>query len=280
MFLNELFPFSPESLFSTPFFVNLFQSYTRPPSLCPCLFPQNKLGAKKIRANIKNTYICIKIESIMAKATSKSINWIEGLIIKTFGLTKILEGFPLLDAWLTVSGDLPAEETQRLEKWRLKLLKNVGTWNEETLKMKFIANIIELVDYDTDEFEGTFDAEMKGVVQGQKLSVVADYALAKATLDYMETPYFYFHEYKPRKRAKDPIAQLLLAMLIAQSQTKRKYPLYGCAVFGELWFFMVLDDKTYSVSTGIVSTNKDDLQRILLILRKFKHILATELNVS
>ncbi len=215
----------------------------------------------------------------MAKVTSESINWIEGLIIKTFGLTKILEGFPPLDAWLDVSGNLPVEETQRLEKWRLKLLKNVGTWNEETLKMKFIANIIELVDYDTDEFEGTFDAEMKGVVQGQKLSVIADYALAKATLDYMETPYFYFHEYKPRKRAKDPIAQLLLAMLIAQSQTKRKYPLYGCAVFGELWFFMVFDDKTYSVSSGIVSTNRDSLQRILLILRKFKHILATELNV-
>lgn len=215
----------------------------------------------------------------MAKATSESINWIEGLIIKTFGLTKILEGFPLLDAWLDVSGDLPAEETQRLEKWRMKLLKNVGTWNEETLKMKFIANILELVDYDTDEFEGTFDADMKGVVQGQKLAVVADYALAKATLDYMETPYFYFHEYKPRKRSKDPIAQLLLAMLIAQSQTERKYPLYGCAVFGELWFFMVLDDKTYSVSTGIVSTNKEGLQRILLILRKFKHILTTELAI-
>ena len=215
----------------------------------------------------------------MAKATSESINWIEGLIIKTFGLTKILEGFPLLDAWLDVSGEPLEEEKQRLEKWRLKLLKNVGTWNEETLKMKFIANIIELVDYDTDEFEGTFDADMKGVVQGQKLAVVADYALAKATLDYMETPYFYFHEYKPRKRAKDPIAQLLLAMLIAQSQTERKYPLYGCAVFGELWFFMVLDDKTYSVSTGIVSTNKEGLQRILLILRKFKHILTTELAI-
>jgi hypothetical protein len=215
----------------------------------------------------------------MAKSSSESINWIEGLIIKTFGLTKILEGFPLLDAWLNASGILPDDEIQRLEKWRLKLLKNAGTWNEETLKMKFIANIIELVDYDTDEFEGTFDAEMKGIVQGQKLSVIADYALAKATLDYMETPYFYFHEYKPRKRAKDPIAQLLLAMLIAQSQTERKYPLYGCAVFGENWYFMVLDDKIYSVSSGIVSTNRDDLQRILLILRKFKHILTTELNI-
>jgi hypothetical protein len=56
-------------------------------------------------------------------------------------------------------------------------------------------------------------------------------------------------------------------------------PLYGCAVFGEYWYFMVLDDKTYCVSTGIISTNKEGLQRILLILRKFKHILHTELAV-
>lgn len=216
----------------------------------------------------------------MAKAASKAIIWIEGQIIKTFGLTKILEDFPILDTWLDVEGaQLSDEEKQQLEKRRLKLLKSAGTWNEETLKMKFISHIIDMADYDSDEFEGTFDAELKGIVEGQKLSVIADYALAKATLDLMETPYFYFHEYKPRKRAKDPIAQLLLAMLIAQSQADHKYPLYGCAVFGELWYFMVLDDKTYSVSKPIVSTNRDDLQRIILILRKFKHILNTELAV-
>ena len=215
----------------------------------------------------------------MAKATSEPINWIEGQIVKTFGLTKILEGFPILDAWLDVSGSLPAEETQRLEKWRLKLLKRSGAWNEETLKMKFIANILELIDYDTDDLEGTFDAEMKGIVQGQKLSVIADYALSKATYDLIEPPYFYFHEYKPRKKAKDPIAQLLLAMLIAQEKNEVMRPFYGCAVFGEYWYFMILNDKTYSVSSGIVSTNRDGLQQIILILRKFKHILHTELAI-
>ena len=47
---------------------------------------------------------------------------------------------------------------------------------------------------------------------------------------------------------------------------------------GELWYFMILDGKTYSISNGYVAANADDLQRILLILRKFKIILATELN--
>ena len=215
----------------------------------------------------------------MAKTKSEHINWIEGLIVRTFGLTKILEGFPLLDAWLKVENNLEPDDLQQLEKLRLKLLKSVSGWNEETLKMKFIAFILEMVNYDTDDFEGTFDSELKGIVQGKRLSVIADYALAKVTFDLTEQPYFYFHEYKPRKKSKDPIAQLLLAMLIAQEKNEHQRPLYGCGVIGENWYFMVMDGQQYSVSTGFVSTNRDGLQNILLILRKFKHILLTELAV-
>ena len=164
-----------------------------------------------------------------------------------------------------------------LEKRRLTLRKRVNGWNEETLKMKFIAFIIDLVNYDTDDLEGVFDAELKGTVQGKKLSVITDYALSKYAFDLKEQPYFYFHEYKPRKKSKDPVAQLLLAMLIAQEKNEIQRPLYGCAVVGELWYFMVLDNKTYSISDGYLASNADGLQTILLILRKFKHILMTRL---
>lgn len=43
---------------------------------------------------------------------------------------------------------------------------------------------------------------------------------------------------------------------------------------------MVLDGKEYSVSNGFVSTDPEGLQKFLLILRKFKHILLTELAVQ
>jgi hypothetical protein len=42
---------------------------------------------------------------------------------------------------------------------------------------------------------------------------------------------------------------------------------------------MVLDGTEYAVSTPFVSTITEDLQTILLILRKFKHILTTELAI-
>lgn len=214
----------------------------------------------------------------MAKVSSDSITWTEGLILKTFGLNRILEGYPLLQAWLTVENNLVAEDIQQLEKRRMKLLKSVNGWNEETLKMKFIAFILDMVDYDTDDFEGVFEAEMKGVVQGHKLSVVADYALAKVTLDLIEQPYFYFHEYKPRKKSKDPIAQVLVAMLIAQQKNEFKRPLYGCAIIGEYWYFMILNGKEYAISDGYIAAKSDDLKAILLILRKFKDILFSELE--
>jgi hypothetical protein len=215
----------------------------------------------------------------MAKSASKTINWTEGLIVKTFGLTKTFEKFPLLDQWLDVVNDLTPKDLEELEYRRWQLLKKVNSWNEETLKMKFIAFILDMVRYDTDELEGIFDAEMRGVVKGQKLSVIADYALAKMTFDLKEQPYFYFHEYKPRKQAKDPVAQLLLAMLIAQEKNEIARPLYGCVVIAENWYFMVIDGNEYAVSTPYVSTISDDLQSILLILRKFKTILLTQLAV-
>ena len=213
----------------------------------------------------------------MAKAASKTINWIEGLIVKTFNLTRVFGSFPLLDDWLIVTNDLTSKDIEELEYRRWQLLKKVSSWNEETLKMKFIAFILDMVRYDSDEIEGTFDAELKGVVEGTKLSVIADYALSRVTFDLIEQPYFYFHEYKPRKKAKDPIAQLLLAMLIAQTKNVEQRPLYGCAVIGENWYFIILDGKKYSVSNAYVSTNSDDLQTILLVLRKFKEILYADL---
>ena len=213
----------------------------------------------------------------MAKA--KSITWTHGLIQKTFALNKIEEGYPLLDSWLEVINDLTDLEIEMLEKRRKKLLKNVNGWNEETLKMKFIAFILDMADYDTGKLQGIFEAEMSAIVQGYPLKVIVDFTVATVIEDLIEHPYFYFHQYKQKKNAKDPIGQVLLAMLIAMEQNQDNKPIYGCHVIGELWHFMVIHGRNYSIHKGLNATNPDELQRILLVLRKFKNILLTELAV-
>ena len=215
----------------------------------------------------------------MAKSASERINWVEGSITETFGLKRIYENFPLLNEWLKVENNLTPLEISELEKRRNILIRKYSSWNEETLKMKFVAFILDMVGYDTNEFEGVFDLELKGIVQNEKLSVIADYVVAKVIFSLVKQPYFYFHEYKQSKKNKDPIDQILLAMLIAQEKNEKKFPLYGCAVIAEQWFFMILDGKHYSVSIGHNTLDPKDLQEILLILRKFKHILLTELAI-
>ncbi len=216
----------------------------------------------------------------MAKLRKETINWTEGLVIETFGLIRHTNETPLLSEWLTVQNDLTNIEILALEKRRLRLFENVSGWNEETLKMKFIAFILDMVDYDERKpIQGVFEAELSGTVQGQVLKVIPDYAVARVILDLVRHPYFYFHEYKPKKRTKDPVAQVLLAMLIAQEQNKDDKPIYGCVVYGEMWQFLVMHGNEYSVGKGLNATDSHQLQTVLLILRKFKHILYTELMV-
>jgi hypothetical protein len=204
----------------------------------------------------------------------KPIVWTHGLIRKTFVLQKIEEGYPLLEDWVSVTNNLTSVDIEMLEKRRKTLLKNVNGWNEETLKMKFIAFILDMADYDVDQFQGIFEAEMSAVVQGYALKVITDFTVATVIEDLIEYPYFYFHEYKQKKNSKDPIAQVLLAMLIAQEKNQDSKPIYGCHVIGELWHFMVIHGRDYSIHKGFNATNPDDLQKILLVLRKFKDVLS------
>jgi hypothetical protein len=126
------------------------------------------------------------------------------LLTKNFGLTRVLEHHPLLVDWIESSKNeiITDEEKAKLEKLRIKLLQKVNSWNEETLKMRFIALILDLVDYETTNFEPLFDNEISAKVANFDLKVKADFMIAKTIDDVIETPYFYFHEYKERKNTK------------------------------------------------------------------------------
>jgi hypothetical protein len=130
----------------------------------------------------------------------EKIDWTVGLLTKTFKLSKVLENYALLDEWLTVENNLNPSDKAELERIRLPLLKNFNSWNEETLKMKFIALLLDLVNYDEiGDFQTLFDAEIKGVVDTIELKCIADFTVAKTIEDLIENPCFYFHDYKRKK---------------------------------------------------------------------------------
>ena len=208
-------------------------------------------------------------------------NWKEGEMIRTFNLNRTFDApTPLMQEWLDVAmPELNIHEQYNFDKALSKVKKNFSGWNEEDLKIKFIGPILELGHLIDDEAViGYFDKTISAVVENIKLTVKSDFMLAKGTLDFFETPYFHFQEYKPFKNPSgDSMAQLLEAFLIAQEKNKNGLPLYGVDVMGKQWSFVTMEGKDYCISKTFDAADKQDLLTIVAVLRKFKYILETRL---
>ena len=212
---------------------------------------------------------------------AKKKEWKEGEMIITFNLTKIINNqTPLMKEWLT--NEEPIFTIGEKEIFALIYQqvseKSIG-WSEEDLKMKFISPVLELAGVmDDTNFASFFDKKLEAKVDGYNLSVKADFVVAKGLLDYMIRPFFHFQEYKPEKNPTgDPMAQLLEAFLIGQAKNDDNKPLYGCEVVGQGWRFVVMESRNYCVSKTYNSMEREDLLKIISILRKFREILETKL---
>ena len=212
---------------------------------------------------------------------AKKKEWREGEMISVFQLNKITETLtPALQEWLDVS--LPIfsmVEQHNFDNTYSRGVRQITTWSEEDLKMKFISPVLELGGVmEGKNFTSFFDKKLTGKVQGYALSVKADFVVAKGVLDYMEKPFFHFQEYKPEKNPTgDSMAQLLEAFLIGQTENQDKNPIYGCEVNGSTWRFITMEGKSYCVSKSYDSADREDLLKIIAILRKFREILETRL---
>jgi hypothetical protein len=161
------------------------------------------------------------------------------------------------------------------------LREKADFWNEESLKMNFIAPFLLLFVNFFDEklrYESFYDETISATVENIYLQTECDFMLAKGVGDIVKTPYFHFQEYKRSKKSPpEPMAQLLVAFLIAQEKNKNGKPLYGLTIVGRDWHFVVMEGKKYAVSRTFDATQKEDLLKIIAILRKFKVILETTL---
>jgi len=188
----------------------------------------------------------------------------------------------LLDNWLkTTPTQLNELEEAFLEELLTLAVRKIDFWNEESLKMNFVAPLLQLfVKFNDTQFryESFFDKEISATVENIYLQTEVDFMLAKGVGDIVKTPYFHFQEYKRSKKSPpEPMAQLIEAFLIAQEKNKNGKPLYGLTITGRNWQFVVMEGKKYAVSFTYDATNKEDLMKIIAVLRKFKVILETTL---
>jgi hypothetical protein len=205
----------------------------------------------------------------------------EAELIKMFGLERRVGNneHPLMEEWTTTSTELNSGEQYLFDEITRNLISQIDGWNEEMLKMNFIAQVIILGHLrETKQYKTYYESTIEATVDTYFLKVRADMMVAKGILETPETPYFYFQEYKKVKEPKgDVTAQLVEAFLIAQENNKNNKPLYGCTIIGKYWEFYIMENRTYCISKPYLCTEKDDLLQIIAILRKFKWILETRL---
>jgi hypothetical protein len=216
----------------------------------------------------------------MAKKIKK---YDEAELIKMFGLKRMAGNIatPLMQEWTSVSTTLLEWEQYLFDKITDKLLSKIVGWNEEMLKMNFISPVLLLGNLvETEQYKTYYEATIEATVDNYFLKTKADMMIATGILERAETPYFYFQEYKKVKEPKgDVTAQLIEAFLISMEKNKNGKPMYGCTVTGQIWEFVIMENRTYCISEYYDCTKNDDLMQIIAMLRKFKEILETRLLV-
>lgn len=205
----------------------------------------------------------------------------EAELIKIFGLKRMAGNIasPLMQEWTSVSTTLLEWEQHLFNKITDKLLSKIVGWNEEMLKMNFISPVLLLGNLvETEQYKTYYEATIEATVDNYFLKTKADMMIATGILERAETPYFYFQEYKKVKEPKgDVTAQLIEAFLISMEKNKNGKPMYGCTVTGQIWEFVIMENRTYCISQYYDCTKNDDLMQIIAMLRKFKEILETRL---
>lgn len=214
----------------------------------------------------------------MAAKRIKSIELLEPILIETFGLQRLFKSTPLLDDWLSATGELNDMDTSIIGESQEKLIENADSWNEEELKMSFISIVIFLARF-SNTIRTYYDREISAVINGINVNCKADMMLSKGIGELIKTPYFFLHEYKREKKySGDPVGQMLGGMLVAQAKNNDEKPIYGCYVQGRFWFFALLQDNKYWISKGFDSSEIDDVKRVIFILRKLNQIILKRLE--
>jgi predicted house-cleaning noncanonical NTP pyrophosphatase (MazG superfamily) len=172
---------------------------------------------------------------------------------------------------------LTEQEQETLKKLQEQLQDFVDDWNEEELKMKFIAFMIGMANLDGKDYHTFLEREMHFEREGRKISGTVDLIVAEGVRS-PRRPFFSLHEYKKeRNSANDPLGQVLIALLAAQALNNDGLPLYGCYVVGRNWFFVVLHGKEYAKTLAYDAT-QDDIADILRILKHLKVIVEARMK--
>lgn len=209
----------------------------------------------------------------------KKLRYDTDIILGEFALTRSTESCVELDKILAPIPNFSVREPHLLEEARQALIREGDFWNEEELKMQFLALLMFLVKInEPGKLKVFYERQLAATVKGHDLSVVCDLLMATPFgINTPKSPYFFLQEFKKAKNAADAEGQMLVAMLIAQQLNGSDKPVYGCWLQGKNWIFTTLHDDKYCVSPQYDVTNYNDLLHVLMILTRLRTVIVSEL---
>lgn len=196
-------------------------------------------------------------------------------LAETFGINRVGDCQDLKE-WMSATGELNQDDQKLFDRVFEDIRDDVNYWNEEELKIQLIGILFLIANINVKHTIKVFyERTLTAKVNSENLAVVADCIIATPTqFSKPKVPYFFLQEYKKgRGDNKDPECQMLMAMLIAQELNNDKKPLYGSFLFGSHWRFTTLVGKNYCVSKEFDADEKEDLEKIIFILRKLKDLI-------
>ncbi|MFN0203207.1 MAG: hypothetical protein ACKVTZ_16895 [Bacteroidia bacterium] len=204
-------------------------------------------------------------------------NWTTQELRNHFGLDD-KESLTALTEWVNVQESLDAQEEKEISALRKELAALNESWNEDELKMRFIAPLMHLIGYgEKGKYNFFYQRTLSAKVGNEELNGIVDMVVAKGWESPM-IPYFFLHEYKQEEKKGDARAQLLAAMLVAQALNGNEKPVYGVYLIGASWRFIVLVGKDYAVER-FDATKEQDIVKIFQMLKWVKHYIEKELGI-
>ncbi len=204
-------------------------------------------------------------------------HWLWEEVEDTFNLKRVPE-HTLLEEWLNPTTTIKTEQKKQLCNLHKQLIKRFLDWNEDELKMQFIAPLLHLVDYnDSPNYQAFSQRKLSATIGEWELSGTVDWLLASGR-QVPKTPYFFLHEYKKEKGStNDPLGQLLIAMFVAQHlNPKEANTLYGAYIIGKDWYFVVLHHQEYAISLPVSAIQKEAVYQIYKVLQSIKPIIQSK----
>jgi len=198
--------------------------------------------------------------------------WTIAEVEKEFGLRRVLKS-SLLDEWLTIQCQPTDFERQLLYALQAKLEKRVYAWNEDELKVNFIAPLLSLVDFESEKYHVFSERRLTAPYNDEELWGDVDFLISQGVYT-PERPFFFIHEYKreDESSSSSPLGQLMVTMVAAQILNQDDLPLYGVYIRGRHWHFAILQGKEYVINSGFNALT-DNIFNILAILKNTRMII-------